>query len=124
MFQFLYILQKNVALTKFAHFPLIYYRTYIYDPEFNTATVGPPSQVLRYVVWLLLIVGVSYSGKVLVQAGLVNRCNSDTYSMMFSLTCIHFFFNVCHPKVFKHIYKYIMMYQSNTTKTLLCILLY
>jgi len=42
---------------------MIYYRTYIYDQEFNTATVVPVSQVLRYVV-LLLIVGVSYNGKV------------------------------------------------------------
>jgi len=45
---------------------MIYYPTYIYDPEFNTATVAPASQVLRYVVLLLLIVGVSYNGKVFV----------------------------------------------------------
>jgi hypothetical protein len=36
---------------------MIYYRTYTYDPEFNTATVAPASQVLRYVVLLLLIFG-------------------------------------------------------------------
>jgi hypothetical protein len=44
---------------------MIYYRTYIYDPEFNTATVAPASQVPRYVVLVLLIVGVSYNGKML-----------------------------------------------------------
>jgi hypothetical protein len=43
---------------------MIYYRTYIYDQEFNTASVVPVSKFLRYVVLLLLIVGVSYNGKV------------------------------------------------------------
>jgi hypothetical protein len=39
---------------------------YIYDREFNTVTVAPASQVLQYVVLLLLIVRVSYNGNLFV----------------------------------------------------------
>jgi hypothetical protein len=45
---------------------MIYYRLYIYDREFNTATVARASQVLQYGVLLLLIARVSYNDKVFV----------------------------------------------------------